>query len=275
MSTLQRVGDDVNLSAFHYNAGHLLVDGAFNVNSTSVDAWEAFLSGTYGMPYQKMDATGAITGFETVEDKIRFPRLQTVLGDPFNASSPDEGYWTGFPALTPEEIREIAVEIVDQIEERGPFLTLGEFVNRKLETGDLGEKGALQAALDKTVNDSPSTFYSQTTNHSSIPNGENQAAGFPGQLLQGDILQALSPFMTVRSDNFTIRAYGEALNPSTGEVEAKAWCEAVVQRYPDPVAPDPEKSYLEELSMPSSPSGRVFKMTRFRWLQSQSQNQLA
>ena len=37
--------------------------------------------------------------------------------------------------------------------------------------------------------------------------------GFPGQLLQGDILQALSPFMTVRSDTFTIRAYGESRDP--------------------------------------------------------------
>ena len=82
----------------------------------------------------------------------------------------------------------------------------------------------------------------------------------------GVTLQALSPSMTVRSDTFTIRAYGESLNPNTGEIATKAWCEAVIQRYPDPVAPDPDKSYLEELALPSSPHGRVFHITRFRWL---------
>jgi hypothetical protein len=99
----------------------------------------------------------------------------------------------------------------------------------------------------------------------SLPSGENQAAGFPGQLLQGDILQALSPFMTVRSDSFTVRAYGESVDPSNGKV-IEVWCEAVVQRYPDPVAPDPSIPFLEELAHPSSPSGRVFRITSFRWL---------
>ena len=267
MATLQQVGDDDNQSAFYYNAGHLLVDGAFNVNSTSIDAWEAFLSGTYGIPYQKMDETGAITGFEELEERVRYPRLQTVLGEPFDTTSPTkEGYWTGFRSLTSIEVRELAEEIVDQIKERGPFLTLGEFVNRKLETGEFGEKGALQAALDETVNNNPSAAYSSDVRNTNIPNDENQAAGFPGQLLQGDILQALSPFMSVRSDSFTIRAYGESLHPTTGKIIAKAWCEAVVQRYPDPVAPDPDKTFLEELSLPSSPSGRVFRVTGFRWL---------
>ena len=145
-------------------------------------------------------------------------------------------------------------------------MTLGEFVNRKLDNGELGEKGALQAALDKTVNDGVMSGYEARTTHSKLPSGENQAAGFPGQVLQGDILQALSPFMTVRSDTFTIRAYGESVNPNTGEIDAKAWCEAVIQRYPDPVAPDPDKPFLEELALPSSPYGRIFRMTRFRWL---------
>lgn len=270
MATLQRVGDTTNTtnkSAFYYNAGHLLVDGAFNVNSTSVDAWEAFLSSTYGMPYQKMDDTGNIVGYEPLPQNVRFPRLQTVFGESFETSNPtDEGYWTGFRALSSDEIRELAVEIVDQVVARGPFLTLGEFVNRKLEGGELGEKGALQAALDNTVNDGIMSGYEKQTTHPKLPSGENQAAGFPGQLLQGDILQALSPFMTVHSDTFTIRAYGESLNPNTGAIVAKAWCEAVVQRYPDPVAPDPGKTFLEELAQPSSPHGRVFRITRFRWL---------
>ena len=81
-----------------------------------------------------------------------------------------------------------------------------------------------------------SSFQSPAPGHSNLPADSSQGSGFPGQLLQGDILQALSPFMTVRSDTFTIRAYGEAKNPVTGEITATAYCEAVVQRFPDPVA---------------------------------------
>lgn len=58
------------------------MEGAFNVNSTSVDAWEAFLSGTHGLPYQQMNGNGVVTGFSPageVED-VRFPRVKSVLG---------------------------------------------------------------------------------------------------------------------------------------------------------------------------------------------------
>jgi len=214
-----------------------------------------------------MDDTGAIVGYESVEGKIRFPRVQAVLGEPFETSSPTpEGYWTGFRALTSDEIRNLAVEIVNQIIERGPFLTLGEFVNRKLKTGDLGEKGALQAALDETVNKNPSSAYNSPAENTALPSGENQAAGFPGQLLQGDLLQALSPFMTVRSDTYTVRAYGESFNSGNSEVLAQAWCEAVIQRLPDPVNPDSNMPFLKELAQPSSPFGRKFRVISFRWL---------
>jgi Tfp pilus assembly protein PilX len=65
------------------------------------------------------------------------------------------------------------------------------------------------------------------------------------------ILTALGPMLTVRSDTFRIRAYGEALNPADpARIEASAYCEAIVQRTPDP--------------MPGF--GRRFVITSFRWL---------
>ncbi len=253
--------------AVHYNAGHLLVDGAFNVNSTSVDAWEAFLSGTHGMPYQKIDGNGAIVGYETVEDDmIRFPRVQSVFGKEMKSDSPDENYWVGFRALEQAEIRELAEAIVEEIRERGPFLSMADFVNRKLEDGDHGHMGALQAALDKTINAEVDSDVTLDATHPKLPPNAKQSAGFPGQLLQGDILQALAPCMTVRSDTFTIRAYGESINPSTGEVGAKAWCEATVQRLPDPILGSGSQPYLSELAQPGSPFGRQFRITSFRWL---------
>jgi hypothetical protein len=52
--------------------------------------------------------------------------------------------------LSDTEIDELAAAIVRQVKLRGPFLSLSEFVNRRLDPSDtaLSAKGALQAALD-------------------------------------------------------------------------------------------------------------------------------
>ncbi|MBC2603234.1 hypothetical protein [Puniceicoccus vermicola] len=255
--------------AVYHNAGHVLVDGAFNVNSSSVDAWEAFLSGTLNLPIEKTDNFGMITGFDAVEG-VRFPRVKSLYGDGMESGGLNENYWMGFRELSPAEVRQLAEAIVVEVKERGPFRSLGEFVNRKLVNGDLGKAGALQAALDATVNNvsenSSLAMFGNAVTGTHIPSGTTQGAGYPGQLLQGDILQALSPFMQVRSDTFTIRSYGEAKSP-TGEVTARSWCEAIVQRFPDPVTnPAGGNSTLEELERPSSPFGRSFRLLSFRWL---------
>ena len=73
-------------------------------------------------------------------------------------------------------------------------------------------------------------------------------AGLPGYLKQQDILRPLAPIMTSRGDTFTIRAYGETINPSTGKPDGQAWCEAVIQRIPDYLnkIDDPWKSRADE-----------------------------
>ncbi len=267
MPNLTSNGSAAAGSYFH-NAGHLVVDGAFNVNSTSVDAWEAFLSGTHKLPVQKIDANGNISGFRPVEH-VRFPRAASHLQDGMTKSSIDDSYWTGFRQLETKEVRQLAEEIVLQVRQRGPFLTLGQFINRKLESTDLGKSGTLQAALDLTANkDLDKSFESPAaiTVFKTIPATSTQGAGFPGQLLQGDILQSLAPVMTVRSDTFTIRGYGEALDTG-GNVTARAWCEAVVQRIPDPMPTiSGTSNAMAELIKPSSPFGRKFNILTFRWL---------
>lgn len=263
---LRDEGSDANSGAFHHNAGHLLVDGAFNVNSTSPNAWAAFLSGTRGLPVQQVDANGVVTGFRSPGDgHVRFPRIQAPLGDGMLRDHPDENYWTGFRELTPLEVNELANAIVEQVKRRGPFLSMGEFVNRMLRDGPEGESGALQAALDNTVNRNIHESFEFPAG--GAPGDSTQGAGFPGQLLQGDILQALGPLMSVRSDTFTIRAYGET--GPRGDPHARAWCEMVVQRIPDPLQNDGNLSgdaLLRELANPSSPFGRQFRVLSFRWL---------
>jgi len=264
-ATLKAVGDATSGSFFH-NAGHLLVDGAFNIHSTSVDAWEAFLSSTRGLPVEKIDDNGAITGYDEDITTVRFPRVKANYGDAAEAGETGSAFWDGFRELTQTEVRDLAAAIVDEIKSRGPFHGLAEFVNRKLEDSEEGDSGALQAALDSTVNSTVASSVSADANHSSLPSDQTQAAGFPGQLLQGDILQALSPYMSARSDTFTIRAYGEALD-ATGNVAARAWCEATVQRLPDAMPSTATgTTALTELASPNSPFGRRFVIRTFRWL---------
>ncbi|MFH1498768.1 MAG: hypothetical protein ABII82_13185 [Verrucomicrobiota bacterium] len=81
-------------------------------------------------------------------------------------------------------------------------------------------------------------------------------------LSSADIMTALAPYLRTRSDTFVVRTYGESLNPVTGEVEGRAWCEATVQRFPEPLDPDETN-----IAAPSATGfGRKFKITRFRWL---------
>ena len=80
-------------------------------------------------------------------------------------------------------------------------------------------------------------------------------------MLQSDVLQALGAAMTVRSDTFVIRTYGDAVDRN-GKQRAKVWCEAVVQRVPTPVISDTGNFWLpldEKL-------GRKLKLISFRWL---------
>lgn len=72
-------------------------------------------------------------------------------------------------------------------------------------------------------------------------------------------MQAIAPIITVRSDTFVIRTYGSANNASGAPI-AKAYCEAVVSRIPQPVDP------TATLAAPGIPFGRKFELISFRWL---------
>lgn len=66
------------------------------------------------------------------------------------------------------------------------------------------------------------------------------------------VFDALEPLLTVRSDTFRVRAFGEATNPADStQVEATAYCEAIVQRTPE---------------MMTGAFGRRFVVIYFRWL---------
>ncbi len=265
------------------------IDGAFNVNSDSVDAWRALLASARG-------AAAMGWGLERFEnpDKTPFPRSSLVLsGDADNASDTGaidiagQKRWAGFRSLTDEQIQLLAENIVEQVRERArtdgaPSLTIGEFVNRRPGSSDdlHVQQGLLQTAIDRSnINadfraEDSKEITATPGDRSGAINGESNpearygqsAEGAPSFLSQGDLMMALAPVVTVRGDTFRLRAYGESRS-STGEVLASAWCEATVQRLPDYIDPvDPSDALPGELRELNKTFGRRFEITTFRWL---------
>jgi hypothetical protein len=171
---------------------------------------------------------------------IRFNRFSHVLTNgAYEKGGPgdDDPFWQGWRNLSDTELDQLAGEIVKEVKDRGPFRSMAEFVNRNPGAGNVQHqrKGALQAALDRTVNSGlPSTVGKTATQptgnqFSAAVSDENSSVGSASYLMQGDVLQSLAPVLQVRSDYFRIRTCGEALD-GNGKVIARAWCEAYVQR---------------------------------------------
>lgn len=257
------------LMDLHQPARHLMVDGAFNVNSTSVEAWEALLRSSKNL---------------LGNQDVAFPRVLHAPGGEWrggkSANAPEA--WDGYRALSDAEIRRLAEEIVSQVKLRGPFLSLADFVNRRLRDDQTGRMGPLQAAIESAgLNQAFRSAY-PLNNRNSLPDythpdnisdstrleqtlkPDSMAWGVPGYLTQADVLQVIGSSLTARSDTFRIRAYGEATDDA-GTVKARAWCEAVVQRLPDPVIPDATGLNPTKPGTPSD-FGRRFTIVSFRWM---------
>lgn len=238
-------------------AAHMLVDGVFNVNSVNESAWRAMLASLRG---SELEVSGR--GIHDSGNSTPVPRLRDPSGNPGDL-------WNGFRELSDDQIRSLAREIVQEVRDRGPFQSMGEFVNRRLTSSNLGLKGALQAAIDRANLNSHATV--ERFNNTGYPFRSNlpepfTGTGTPGWLTQADLLTALGPFITVRSDTFTIRAYGEAKD-SEGKVLARAWCEAVVQRVPDLLDPDSNDNATElplDLNPINARFGRRFEIISYR-----------
>ena len=260
-----------NLTDFHQSASRLMVDGAFNVNSTRVEAWRALLG------------SSRLAGYAG-DTLVPFPRVLDAPDEAWkNGDAADNpGVWAGHRELTPDEIQKLAVAITEEVKLRGPFLSLADFVNRRLAEDETGRMGALQAAIEKAGLNSTLTNAMPLNNQYSLPDYSHpdhipdatrmeqtlkpasKAWGAPGWLTQADVLQVLGPVLTARSDTFVIRAYGDAVDAS-GKTTARAWCEAVVQRTPEPLDPD-ESGLNPRLPGTTGDFGRRFVITAFRWL---------
>ena len=272
-------GSVPNDTAIRNIASLIRVDGLFNVNSTSVEAWKAMLGSLKGRQIVVRDETGAesvVTEEGTPVANLRGPHSALVDGDG-NLDVKDPAQWIGRRSLSEEDIESLATAIVREVRKRGPFLSLADFVNRRPGNDeDLARAGAIQSALDARdvqINEgfrgSGRSVGGDVANRFAFPEAEEGTAGYgaPGVVKQGDILTPIAPVLSARSDSFIIRAYGESVD-AEGKVLARAWCEATVER---------DKHFIDTHDAPETPIanlsedvnetfGRRYVMASFRWL---------
>ncbi len=280
--------------AYKTAAEYQMIQGPFNVNSTSVQAWKAVLASmnkseivTLWAKTNKIErkkATGVpILGMSLLNGGVTGGAADFTKID--DAKTND---WNGHRELTEPELETLATKIVDEVRSRGPFLSMSEFVNRRIgANGPLTRRGALEAAIaESKINDnffknnpggpkvtdialtdiSDAKIYKYNTPE--VVTG-NPAAGAPGWISQGDLLRILEPAATVRGDTFVIRVCGEAWDPN-GKVTARAYAEAVVQRVPeyvDPVDRPSLNAYTDTTAAKANKTfGRRINLVSFRWL---------
>lgn len=297
--SMPKVIDQVAASpqfTFYHSAEFLLNHGALNVNCDNKEVWKAYLLSLKDKKHPNLagDSTAGAGTSALTRHLLPGEDGSTSIG-----SSIDDKAWNGFRALTENEIDRLAGEIVKQVRERGPFLSMSDFINRRLnKTDNQNYAGVMQAAIDNaginaSLEQDGGLYDADKTSEVakdliSIKNRvDYKTALLPGYFSQNDLITVLTPSLTTRGDTFTIRAYGESRDASGKNVLARAYCEAVVQRVPEYVdssddAIEPIRIYDEanhtwkiNISSGSAGSGvsktnlrfgRKFKIQKFRWL---------
>lgn len=264
--------NDIADDGYEKAAAHLLIDAPFNINSTSSQAWQAILSG-----FRDQDISGVNIDHST---KVNYGGDGSPFIDHFIPTADENNLYNGHRRLSDNDIISFTQALTSEIRARGVANTLGKFTNRSLNGSGIDQQ---MSRIDEAIK---TAGLNNTQVHGTTPDGDRYSrpdkaasarmfdksmvketsAGLPGYLKQQDILRPLAPIMTCRGDTFTIRVFGESVNPTTGDPTGKAWCEAVVQRIPgytdDVIAAwelPPENSNNNRF-------GRRLKVIKFRWL---------
>lgn len=223
--------DTTRLNDYYQSASQVMLAGGFNVNSTDENAWKAVLGSMRDLtlPVQR-GSSGGIDGtpFSRFFNPVTGPTAPPASKPMYAAES-----WSGYRKLTDAELTQLTAQVVAQVKTRGPFLSVSDFVNRRLysTTNSLAEQGlmgALQQAIENTTLNQPlksgdSTMRFTGWEKNSYELGNNAAAwsekthlrsskgpGMATYLNQGDILQSIGGTLTARGDTFTVRTYGDA-----------------------------------------------------------------
>jgi Tfp pilus assembly protein PilX len=259
-------------------AAYSMLKGGFNINCTDADAWGRFLQGCNGdLSVKFSDGT-----IDSRSDYMGFP--SSTSPTPATGTSNTQT-WSGWSRLTENEIEAMASAIANEVKARGPFMSVSDFVNHKVGGASITDqhyKGAIQAGIDAMVtNDNVATSaggltpsYTSTDyfTASTAPVTEKKSTiGIPGSITQANVLLALAPRLTARSDTFRVRGYGE-VRDADDNIIARAICEAVVQRLPEYVDTETDPNNNEPwdegdiLNDTNKIYGRRFDIQNFRWL---------
>lgn len=204
-------------------AGATLTEGAFNVNSTSVEAWTAVLAAA------KRNAMGGESESQpSSTENARFPRAvraaKNVNGrNTSSASFNDAKAWTGLTTLSDGQIRLLAKSIVDEVRYRAqivhrspvqrfhsslikspdyqcrsdrldipaPFTGMGQFINRNLCGWDAQRSNSLSGCLQNAIT------------RADVDGAKLSNRNQPGTLLQGPDSALISQVSVLNSDSTT------------------------------------------------------------------------
>ncbi len=244
-----------SITSFSNNpAEDLFVHGMFNVHSTSIDAWAAILKGSPVSKHPHWRGVFDIVENVSVADDLYLFMNHPLGGEDINVLDPIPAPAVSSNAamraslkknafaLTESQITTLAGLIVKEVRTHlrgtdGPFDSLEEFVN----------SGVIQNAID-----------AMDTNEATRINPTWVVNGTPGKFRQSTVLNLISGVLSVRSDTFLVRAYGDAVDPADpNKVWAKAYCEAILQRV--------HEEYGDVAEAPAD-IDRKFEIVAFRWL---------
>jgi hypothetical protein len=265
------------------------VRGAFNINSVRPAAWAALLRGVglslEGVPLAHTthaSASGEVTG-DAVERVSRpIGRFSQAAGETWEITPNSDSfqailrtYRRGVRSLEDAQVQalaeEVAALVAQRIAARGPYRSLEEFLASEPAFGGLNAWEQAIALHDQNATADQRINWDQY--FPSAPEPIDVAA--PSYLTSGDLMTALGPQLSARSDTFLIRAYGESVLPvaaeayETSEIEGRAWVEALVQRFPEGVdaaefAGGAAGDWREPVADPNW--GRRFRIITLRWL---------
>ena len=263
------------LTSSNRTAELLVIEGAFNLNSTSSAAWAATL-GSIQLPDWEIanidDSNGDLIAgaprrtVELGQTLLRFPQSAQEIyhtGAYKDSTQPPTEYFrvgakTSNNATDPMSYTELGTQIAQRVASRiqllGPFTSIETFLSPVEHTDFTHPQDPAQylSVIERAILDLPKINQSA---------GEDIWYHTSSFLSQADVMTALAPIASVRGDTFTIRALGQTDLDISGESVATAICEARVQRLPTTVdlndsvqTPDPDGH------------GRRFVITSIKWL---------
>jgi hypothetical protein len=254
-----------------------LVMHRFNLNSTSVAAWKAVLGGLRIHEWEYLDYpnnTSDLSSLSVKQDsRVRmFSRFSHSLGETYKAPqtpafensttppqpvAPSAFYRRGARYFDADEIEALAQEIVRRIKVQGtPFQSMEAFLSEEFS----GNGSLLEQAIATVL----APGGRQKWDHQWETEGTRGLASeiididhfSPGFLTQADVMTAIGPMLSPRSDTFKIRARGQSFS-KLGSPTGSATIEATLQRTPEPV---------DSTAAINQPTKRKWKLISTRWL---------